>query len=69
MKATYGNLEIFRALALLNEIYPNITGNKSLGEIKVVTPTGSHGSGKVRTISQMLPHFNKIIRYLNTIPG
>lgn len=63
MQATYGNMEIIRALAVLNEIMPELGEDGKLGDIKVITPY-SGGDGLYRHAKDMVKEFNTIVRYL-----
>lgn len=63
MEATYGNMEIIRALAVLNEIIPELGEDSKLGDIKVITPY-SGGDGLYRHAKDMVKEFNVIVRYL-----
>jgi hypothetical protein len=36
--ATYGNLQMFRATAIINEILPTIKGKMNFANIKIISP-------------------------------
>jgi hypothetical protein len=44
LTSDYGNIEVIRAMILLNSIFPEIeTGDMKLGQIKVISPSmGTH---------------------------
>ena len=64
LKSTYGNMEIFRGLALINQVIDKLPEGAKLGNISVITPY-SGGKGIVRTFEEMVPEFNKAVAYLN----
>lgn len=62
--ATYGNLQMFRATAIINEILPSIQGQMKFGHIKIISPH-YEDSGQFRTFQYASDEFQKIITFLN----
>ena len=69
LKGTYGNMEIMRALAVINEVLPDLqqslNDNKEakLGAIKVITPFHG-GEGIIRSFKELVPEFNKTLNFI-----
>jgi hypothetical protein len=65
MPKTYGNMEILRALSVINELIgKGGFEDCKFGNIQVITPN-FHGEGIHRSFIEVVPHFTKIVNYLN----
>lgn len=65
MQASYGNMELMRAAAILNEIRKDLPPSIKLGAMNVVTPHNS-GEGYFRDARTVVNEYSKICKYLNT---
>ena len=64
--ATYGNIEVTRAMLILNEVLPSIEGNFNLGKILAISPQ-SGGKGTLYTLGNFNnKYFSKIVSTINT---
>ena len=61
-EATYGNIEVMRTMALLNEVIPNLD-NCKLGKLKVLSPVknGGKGGSYVYNFRQANVVFNRML--------
>ena len=65
MDATYGNMEMIRAIAIINEIIPSFSEDYKLGTIQVISPM-NRGEGIVSDFRTVVGDYNKIIQYLKS---
>lgn len=65
MDATYGNMELIRTVAIINEIIPQFSEEYKLGNIQVISPM-NRGEGIVCDFRTIVGKYNKIIQYLKS---
>lgn len=65
MDSTYGNIEIMRALTLLNELIPSLPDEAELGNITVIGGIGTKIKSKTVAVETVVPTFLKAQEVLN----
>lgn len=63
LTATYGNMELMRTAAILNEILPKLQGK--LGDIQIITPY-NRGEGLSRPAHYVMNEYSKCCEFLNS---
>jgi hypothetical protein len=66
LSATYGNMELMRVAAVLNEIKNDLPEGSKLGDIKLITPY-NRGEGLRHDAKYVINEYSKLCRFLNKV--
>lgn len=66
LSATYGNMELMRVAAVLNEVKNDLPEGSKLGDIKLITPY-NRGEGLRHDAKYVINEYSKLCRFLNKV--